>query len=158
MKYRFALLFVLAIFWLTLSGHFNGFLLTMGTLSCLLVLWISKRMGIIDNEGVPIRIGSAGLLRYFLWLIRQIVASNIRVIKIIVSKQPVVRRALFRISASPQTSVGRVLMANSITLTPGTVTTNVLADSMQVHALVDPGIDDPTIREIERRVRQLEVC
>jgi multicomponent Na+:H+ antiporter subunit E len=63
---------------------------------------------------------------------------------------------VFQIPASPQTTVGRVLMANSITLTPGTVTTSVQSDSMQVHALVDPGANDPTILEIERRVRILE--
>jgi len=47
-------------------------------------------------------------------------------------------------------------MANSITLTPGTVTTSIQSDSMQIHALVDPGVNDPTILEIDRRVRNLE--
>jgi multicomponent Na+:H+ antiporter subunit E len=156
MKYSLVLFFALAIFWLTLSGYFNGFLLTMGTLSCLLVLWISKRMGILDNEGVPMQIAGISLLMYLVWLVKQIVTSNISVIKIIISKQPLIRRAVFQVSASPETAVGRVLMANSITLTPGTVTTSIQSDSMQVHALVDPGLNDPTILEIERRVRMLE--
>jgi multicomponent Na+:H+ antiporter subunit E len=156
MKYSLVLFFALAIFWLTLSGYFNGFLLTMGTLSCLLVLWLSKRMGLLDNEGVPTQIGGVSLLMYLVWLVKQIVASNISVIKIIISKQPQIRRAVFQVSASPKTAVGRVLMANSITLTPGTVTTSIQSDSMQVHALVDPGLNDPTILEIERRVWMLE--
>lgn len=156
MKYSFVLFFALAIFWLTLSGYFNGFLLTMGTLSCLLVLWLSRRMGLLDNEGVPTQIGGVSLFMYLVWLVKQIVASNISVIKIIISKQPRIRRAVFQVSASPETAVGRVLMANSITLTPGTVTTSIQSDSMQVHALVDPGLNDPTILEIERRVRMLE--
>lgn len=156
MKYSLVLFFALAIFWLTLSGYFNGFLLTMGFLSCLLVLGISRRMGIVDNESVPMQIGLMPLLSYLYWLAKQIVTSNISVIKIIISKQPMIHRAVFRIPASPQTTVGQVLMANSITLTPGTVTTSVQSDSMQVHALVDPGANDPTILEIERRVRILE--
>lgn len=156
MKYSLVLFFALAIFWLTLSGYFNGFLLTMGTLSCLLVLWISRRMGLLDNEGVPTQIGGMSLLMYLVWLVKQIVFSNISVIRIIISKQIQIRRAVFQVSASPETAVGRVLMANSITLTPGTVTTGIQSDSMQVHALVDPGLNDPTILEIERRVRMLE--
>jgi multicomponent Na+:H+ antiporter subunit E len=156
MKYSLVLFFALAIFWLTLSGYFNGFLLTMGTLSCLLVLWISRRMGLLDNEGVPTQFGGVSLLMYLVWLVKQIAISNISVIKIIISKQPQIRRAVFQVSASPSTAVGRVLMANSITLTPGTVTTSIQSDSMQVHALVDPGLNDPTILEIERRVRMLE--
>jgi multicomponent Na+:H+ antiporter subunit E len=156
MKYSLVLFFALAIFWLTLSGYFNGFLLTMGTLSCLLVLWVSRRMGLLDNEGVPTQIAGISLLMYLVWLVKQIVTSNISVIKIIISKQPLIRRAVFHVSASPETAVGRVLMANSITLTPGTVTTSIQSDSMQVHALVDPGQNDPTILEIERRVRMLE--
>lgn len=156
MKYSLVLFFALAIFWLTLSGYFNGFLLTMGTLSCLLVLWVSKRMGIVDNESVPLQIGLLPLIRYLFWLVTQIVTSNISVIKIIISERPMIRRAVFQIPASPQTTVGQVLMANSITLTPGTVTMSIQSDSMKVHALVDPGINDPTILEIERRVRILE--
>lgn len=113
-------------------------------------------MGLLDNEGVPTQIGGVSLLMYLVWLVKQIVASNISVIKIIISKQPQIRRAVFQVSASPKTAVGRVLMANSITLTPGTLTTSIQSDSMQVHALVDPGLNDPTILEIERRVWMLE--
>lgn len=102
------------------------------------------------------QIAGISLLMYLVWLVKQIVTSNISVIKIIISKQPLIRRAVFQVSASPETAVGRVLMANSITLTPGTVTTSIQSDSMQVHALVDPGLNDPTILEIERRVRMLE--
>lgn len=113
-------------------------------------------MGIVDNEGVPMQTSLVPLVKYLFWLVKQIVTSNISVIKIIISKQPVIRRAVFQIPASPQTTVGQVLMANSITLTPGTVTMSIQSDSMKVHALVDPGINDPTILEIERRVRILE--
>jgi multicomponent Na+:H+ antiporter subunit E len=156
MKYYLALLLALAIFWLSLSGHFNGFLLSMGGASCLLVLWFSKRMGIVDDEGVPVQLGLISLASYIPWLIKQIVVSNYSVIRIILSQRPALRRAMFNVAASPLTSVGRLIMANSITLTPGTVTTDVQPGSMQVHALVNPGIDDPTIREIDRRVRILE--
>ena len=156
MKYSIALGALLVAFWLISSGYFNGFLLSLGALSCLLVVWLSRRMGIVDNEGVPIQIRPLAMFRYAVWLVKQIVLSNSAVIKIVLSNKPQVRRTLFQIPASPRTSIGQVIMANSITLTPGTVTTSIQSDSMQIHALVDPGLNDPTILEIDRRVRNLE--
>lgn len=156
MKYSIALILLLAVFWLTLSGYFYAFLLGLGVLSCLFAFWIARRMDIVDNEGVPVQIGGVALIKYFFWLVKQIVISNMNVIKIVISKKPEVRRAMFLVTASPKSSIGQVIMANSITLTPGTVTTGIQPDSMQIHALVDPGTNDPTILEIDRRVRELE--
>ena len=156
MKYSIVLLFLLAIFWLTSSGYFNGFLLSMGALSCLFALWIGRRMVIVDDESVPVQIGIIPMARYFFWLVKQIALSNKALIKIVMSEKPEIKRALFKITTSPKTSIGKVIMANSITLTPGTVTTSIEADCMQIHALVDPGVDDPTILEIDQRVRALE--
>jgi multicomponent Na+:H+ antiporter subunit E len=156
MKYSIALISLLAVFWLTLSGYFYAFLLVLGALSCLFAFWIAKRMDIVDNEGVPVQIGGLALIKYFFWLVKQIAISNMNVIKIVISKKPEVRRAMFQVPASPKSSIGQVIMANSMTLTPGTVTTSIQPDSMQIHALVDPGPNDPTILEIDRRVRELE--
>ncbi len=156
MKYSIVLLFLLAIFWVTSSGYFNGFLLSMGVLSCLFALWGSKRMCVVDDESVPVQIGIVPLTVYFFWLVKQIALSNKALIKIVISQKPEIKRALFKVPTSPKTSVGKLIMANSITLTPGTVTTSIEADGMQIHALVDPGLNDPTILEIDRRVRALE--
>jgi multicomponent Na+:H+ antiporter subunit E len=156
MKYSIFLVFLLAIFWLTSSGYFNGFLLSMGALTCLFAVWISRRMGIVDEESVPVQIGVVPMARYFFWLVKQIAISNKALIKLVISERPQIKRAVFQVTTAPKSSIGKVIMANSITLTPGTVTTSIEADSMQVHALVDPGLEDPTILEIDRRVRALE--
>jgi multicomponent Na+:H+ antiporter subunit F len=113
-------------------------------------------MCVVDDESVPLQIGIVPLTGYFFWLVKQIALSNKALIKIVMSQKPEIKRALFKVPTSPKTSVGKLIMANSITLTPGTVTTSIEADGMQIHALVDPGLNDPTILEIDRRVRALE--
>lgn len=113
-------------------------------------------MGLLDRDGVPIELRLWQSMGYLIWLSREVILANISVIKILMRRQLVIRRAIFDIRTSPQTNLGKVIMANSITLTPGTVTTKVHEGSMQVHALVDPGLNDPTIRAIDTRVRGLE--
>jgi multicomponent Na+:H+ antiporter subunit E len=156
MKRYLALLFVLAIVWLVWSGHFDPFLLTMGGLSCLVVLIVAGRMGIIDDEGVPIQLGLRPQIKYAPWLAREVMRSNWSMVKVILSRRPRFRRNLIQIPITLKTEIGRVIMANSITLTPGTVSTRFQGDQLEVHALMDPGPDDPTIVEIEKRVRDLE--
>lgn len=113
-------------------------------------------MGLLDRDGVPIELGLRQSVGYLIWLSREVILANVSVIKILMRRQLVIRRAIFEIPTSPRTNVGKVIMANSITLTPGTVTTKVQQGSMQVHALVDPGLNDPTIRSIDARVSCLE--
>lgn len=113
-------------------------------------------MGIVDEECIPLQIGILGIMGYSFWLAKRIALSNIALIKIITSRTPQLKRAIFKFATSPKTPIGKVIMANSITLTPGTVTTSIEAEGMQIHALVNPGLEDPTILEIDRRVRALE--
>jgi multicomponent Na+:H+ antiporter subunit E len=113
-------------------------------------------MGIVDEEGVPIHLGWRPQITYFPWLAKEVMRSNWNLVKIIMSRRPQFRRNMIQIPLTPKTEIGKVIMANSITLTPGTVATRIQNDRLEIHALVDPGQDDPTIAEIERRVRALE--
>lgn len=113
-------------------------------------------MGLLDQDGIQIQRLALQLPGYLLWLGREVLLANLIVIKILLRRTLVIRRAILEVPASPQTNLGKVIMANSITLTPGTVTMKVFEGSMQVHALVDPGPNDPTIRAIDSRVRALE--
>ena len=156
MKRYLALFAVLAIVWVVWSGHFDPFLLSMGGLSCLIVLVIAGRMRIVDEEGVPTHLGLRPQMTYFPWLAKEVMRSNWSLVKIIMSRRPEIRRTMIHIPLTPKTEIGRVIMANSITLTPGTLATRIQNDRLEIHALVDPGQDDPVIAEIERRVRALE--
>lgn len=146
---------VLFLFWLALSGHYNQFLLTIGILSTLLCLAIANRMGTVDHEGVPIQL-ALGALTYIPWLIWEIIKSAWSVTQIIIDPRLPISPTMTRVRASQATSTGINVYANSITLTPGTITTNVDGDQLTVHAIVSDGADDLEEGGMDARVSRFE--
>ncbi len=67
-----------------------------------------------------------------------------------------IRPAIVRFQMSPQTELGRVILANSITLTPGTVSVDLQGDSIWVHVLSYSGNPADVGEAIDRRVKALE--
>ncbi|QEG38895.1 Na+/H+ antiporter subunit E [Roseimaritima ulvae] len=157
MKYSITLAVALVANWLLWSGHFeNPFLLVLGGLSCAFCLFLATRMGIVDEEGAPVQLGLRPFLSYAPWLIKEIVVSNLTVTKIILSRNMPLRRTVTEITPRQKTSIGRVIMANSITLTPGTVSVNMHDEQITVHALSYCEADDELSDEMDERVRRLE--
>ena len=110
-------LFLLA-FWLVLSGHFEPLLIGLGIGSTVLVVFISVRMGLVDREGVPLDLASRFAV-YFVWLMKEVVVANFHVARIILDPRLPISPVLVTYHVSPRTDLGRVIYANSITLTPG---------------------------------------
>ena len=121
----------------------------------MLCLWVSKRMGIVDEEGAPVEMGIRPL-GFLPWLTKEIVESNIEVTKMILSKDMDLKRNMIEVGAHQQTELGRVILANSITLTPGTVSVKMEGDRILVHALSFEGAEEDLSGEMDRRVCQLE--
>lgn len=113
-------------------------------------------MGIVDEEGVPIQLGVRPFTNYAPWLIKEIVKSNIEVTKIVLSPDMKLQRNLIKVGARQESSLGKVILANSITLTPGTVSVSMEGDQILVHALSFAGTEEDLLGEMERRVRRLE--
>lgn len=120
--------------WLALSGHFEPFLLIAGAVCSALVVAIAHRMDVIDHEGYPIHLSWA-LPAYWLWLLWQIAKANVDVARRILDPRLPIDPVLARIPCTQRTDLGRVIYANSITLTPGTVSTDVRQGGIEVHAL-----------------------
>ena len=135
LRYLLSLSVTLVAVWLLWSGHLEPFILILGGLSVLLTLWMSLRMGVIDDEGAPAQLGIRPFTQFMPWLMWEIVKSNIEVTKIILSPKMELHRNLIEISACPKTQIGKVILANAITLTPGTVSVNLKDDRILVHAL-----------------------
>lgn len=148
-------LLVLYSFWLLLSGYFTPFLLAAGLGSALAVVWFSHRMDVIDAEGHPVQLGGRALL-YWIWLLREIVKSAWDVSRIIVHPRLPISPTLVRFRPSQTTDVGRVIHANSITLTPGTITIEAGRDEFFVHALTRDGARGVTSGDMDRRVSACE--
>ncbi|MEM7250698.1 MAG: Na+/H+ antiporter subunit E [Pseudomonadota bacterium] len=125
--------------WLALSGHYTGLLLSFGVLSVALVTWITIRMAAPEGGVSAPSLNALRLFPYLVWLVKEIVVANIQVAKIIVDPRLPISPTTIRVRSSQRTLTGQVLYANSITLTPGTVTINLLWKEITVHALTKDG-------------------
>ncbi len=146
---------ILFAIWLLLSWHFDGLLITFGLATCTLAVWVGVRMGTVDRESVPVHLVGGALL-YVPWLVWEIFKSNVRVARIILAPRLRVDPSIVHFRASQRTDLGRFIYANSITLTPGTVTTGIVGDDFEVHAIVQSEIDGSEENDMNRRVTALE--
>ena len=144
--------------WLLLSGFFdNSLLLSFGALSCALVVFVAWRVETIDPEEQPLRPRfGPQLLWYWPWLLWQVVLANVDVVKRILDPKLPIAPMLITLKPSQRSDLGRVIYANSITLTPGTVTASLSGDSLEVHALTREGADKLLAGDMDRRVAGLE--
>ncbi|WP_072681252.1 Na+/H+ antiporter subunit E [Arcobacter sp. LA11] len=154
-RYYFILAFVLALFWFLLSGHTSILLLTLGLASIILVTWLVSRMD--RNDNAPIRmLFSIEFLSYLAWLVWQVLLTNIDVARRIWKTSLPIKPTCRKIKVSVKNPLIKTIYANSITLTPGTVTTEVGEDYFIVHALNVEGLDELEEGEMERRLIRLE--
>lgn len=141
--------------WLLWSGIYQPLLLILGAASCIFVVLICRPMGLLDEEGVPIHV-LPRLITYIPWLVLAIVKSNIDVARRILNPRLPISPRMVRVKAGQKTDLGRVIYANSITLTPGTVTCAVDGDEFIVHALTREAADDLMSGDMDRRVTRLK--
>lgn len=145
----------LYLFWLLLSGFFTAFLMSAGVGSALAVVWFARRMDLVDSEGHPVHLGPKVVL-YWAWLLREIVKSAWDVSKIILNPKLPISPTLVRFKPSQQTDVGLVIHANSITLTPGTITIEASPEEFLVHGITRRGAEGTVQSEMDRRITACE--
>ena len=141
--------------WLLLSGIYQPLLISFGIASSLLVAWIAHRMDVADHEGFPIHLGVKAVT-YWPWLIWEIIKANIDVALIIIKPNLQITPTMFHSNASQKTEVGQVTYANSITLTPGTISVGVADGTVEVHALTTSSADEVIGGRMDKRVCQME--
>ncbi len=142
---------VLAVEWILLSGRTTDTLtLTLGGASIIVVLILVKRLGILDPETAP-QSRLPAYLRYWNWLGGEIVKANVAVTRIVMRSDLDVTPRVVRVRGRARTPMGRAVFANSVTLTPGTVTVAVEGDDMVVHALTADFVDEQGFEEMRVR-------
>lgn len=147
---------ILFAFWLLLSGHYTPFLMTAGALCALGVVLFARRMDVVDHEGHPVHLATRALLVYWPWLLKEIAVSAMQVSAIILHPRLPISPTMVRVRSTQKTDVGRTTFANSITLTPGTISVEVSEDEILVHALTRDGADSLADGEMDRRVTRFE--
>lgn len=145
----------LMLFWLMMSGDFSVLNLALGLASSLLVVAISSRMDVVDHESQPFHL-TPRLPMYWGWLTPRVIKSNLDVTRRIWTPGKSISPNLVALKLSQETALGKVIYANSITLTPGTVTMNVEGDVILVHALSRADSETLQRGEMDCRVRDLE--
>ena len=127
--------------WLLLSGHYPPILLGLGVISTLFAVAIALRMDVVDHEGHPLHLGLR-ILGYLPWLMFQILRANLDVARRVLGPTLAISPRMFRVRATQRTDLGRVIFANSITLTPGTVSVELEGSEILVHALTADAAND----------------
>jgi multicomponent Na+:H+ antiporter subunit E len=155
MKHTISLFITLSAFWLLNSGHYSLLILSLGFASIALILVIVHKMDVVDHESQPLYL-TRNILGYYLWLMKEIIQANITVVKHIWLGDKSISPTLKKIKISQQTDMGKVIYANSITLTPGTVAIDLVEDEIIVHALLYKDIESLEVGEMDRRVTRLE--
>lgn len=142
--------------WVLMSGIFSPLLLSFGLASVAVVLLVAHRMDSVDGDRVDIRLRPFQFLKYILWLLVEIARANWAVTRVILARNMPIRQNLFEVPNSQKTDLGQVIFANSITLTPGTITVETEPGRFLVHAVAYSPDDDAALADMDRRVSRTE--
>lgn len=144
----------LAVLWALLSGHTSVFIVTLGVLSVLLVVYLAHRKDVADHEGYPQHLFRLVVV-YWPWLFWEIAKSSIAVAKLILKNPMPISPCVVEVTATQASEAGRVTYANSITLTPGTVTLSMDGPRMAIHAITRDMGQDLMGGDMDRRITAL---
>ena len=156
MRHVLALSATLSFFWLVNSGHYTPLMLFFMVASVLSVAALCHYMDVLDGESQPLNL-TFTLPVYLLWLFREVVVANIAVARCVWLGNSSISPCVITVAASQKSDLGIVIYANSITLTPGTVSIDLNQNNIVVHALTSEAATDLLTGEMDRRVCRVEV-
>lgn len=139
---RFAI--YLYIFWLLITGSMQPKFLIMGAIASLIVAWVCTPLFMIDNlshtkKYFLLAVPLFPLIGYLFWLLKELLLANLDVIQAVWKKQLPIEPKLLHFQVAFDNPAALAMLANSITLTPGTITLSVSKDNIfEIHALT-PG-------------------
>ena len=148
-----ALSLLLVAAWLLWSGIYKPLLLWLGAFSCALSVYIAHRVGCFERtSGLHV---IPKLPRFSLWLLVEIVKSSMEVVRIVLNPRLPISPTVVYVDAEPKGPVGQVILANAITLTPGTVTLDVFKNRLVVHCLTREGAAALEAGDANRRIAKM---
>ncbi len=150
-----ALFVIMMAIWLLWSGLFKPLLIGLGVVSCILCVWLAARMPRTDGEALE-WVPAGRFFTYIPWLLKEIAIANWDVIRIVLDPKLPIDPVLFTVNSTQRFPYGQVIYGNSITLTPGTITTDIHENVLQVHALTGAGADGLREGTMDRKVTEIE--
>ncbi|MEO0816991.1 MAG: Na+/H+ antiporter subunit E [Pseudomonadota bacterium] len=150
MRYFAGLLLAVIAFWYAMSGLNKPLILSLGAASIVVTMILAVRLDIVNRESSPYgRIFQFGF--YWVWLFIEILKANWRVIQACLKADIDINPALVKVKTTCMSDLAKTTFANSITLTPGTVTLSVDGDKLLVHALYEEDAEPGAFDEMDRR-------
>ena len=148
---------VLFCLWLLMSGIYQGFIVMLGFIAAAIAVFVVRRMDDVADTGrLEIRLKILNTIGYFFWLLVEIAKSNLLVTKTILGLNPSIKQHFFKVPCTQETEVGKTTFANSITLTPGTISVEHEGDEIWVHALSYSEEDLDALADMNSRVSNIE--
>lgn len=144
-------------FWVILSGRFDAFHLSLGVISCILVGWFSGDLLFSSLGGRKWSTMTWGFMKYIPWLLLQIFLASLHMLRLVFHPRmkELIDPRVVRFKSKLKDELALVTFANSITLTPGTITVFVDLDGeFRVHA-IDRTCAEALPGEMERRVGRI---
>lgn len=151
----FLLLFVLVVAWLLWSGIYKPIVLGLGAFSCVLTLFLARRMGFFAHSSELV-----GMIRrlpgFWFWLARDIVASSWKVSRLVLRPSLSIQPTVVELDAGDLGEMGQTILGNSITLSPGTVTVDIDEGRLLVHCILEEDARALSRGELCDRIRALK--
>ncbi len=142
-------------FWLLLSGHYDLFHISIGVLCCGLVSHVSHDLLFANPRAGDMRVIVKRFITYVPWLLYQIVMSNLHVARLALSPSMPIDPEIITFKTKLESDISMVTLANSITLTPGTITIDVKDGVYYVHAVSKKTAGDLMTGEMEDRIAHI---
>lgn len=149
---------ILFLLWLLMSGVYKPLTIGLGAGSSLVTAYLVHRMVLSTERGAfQLIVGPVRFLRYMAWLLVEIAKANWSVAKAIMSPNMPIRQHFFCVPSSQKSDLARAIFANSITLTPGTITVEVEDAEFWVHAVSFKDEDPQALAQMDANVTAVEV-
>ena len=143
-------------FWILLSGEFTFILITSGIIASLIVAYLSHDI-FIGKSDLKTEVGRVfRFIVYVPWLLWEIVLANVEIAYLVLNPKPLVDPQIVRFKPDLKTDLGVVTLANSITLTPGTVTVEANKEEFVIHAIWQKSAEGIISGEMQRKVKKIE--
>lgn len=145
----------LSIFWISLSGSFEPFFIIIGFMSCMLVAYLTHDLLFPGDIKKPILI-MLRIVRHLPWFAWQVLLSNIHVARLSIDPKKPINPQFITFKVDLKTDTGVMILANAITLTPGTVTVGAQHERFIVHAISNVTAEGLAEGEMQTRVKEIE--
>ncbi len=143
-------------FWILLSGEFTFVLITSGIVASLIVAYLSHDI-FIGKPDIKVETGRVlKFIKYLPWLLWKVILANFEIAYLVLHPKPLVDPQLVRFKPDLEMDLGIVTLAQSITLTPGTVTVEANKEEFVIHAIWQKSADGIIGGEMQRKVKKIE--